>query len=73
MHLICADWFGFGHDNVIWKLAHGEPIDLPAAAREEMMVQTVQRWVRGGERPIIGDVDWLGLKARALTLLDEAR
>ena len=71
MHLICAEWFGFGDDNVIWKLAHGSEINLAEAAREEMMVQTAQAWVRGGIRPIIGDVDWQGLKRFALSLLGQ--
>jgi hypothetical protein len=35
-----------------------------------VLTQTFQRWLRAHERPIVADVDWDQLKARAITLLD---
>jgi hypothetical protein len=55
---------------VLWALAHGRDVSPEEAALEEAMVMTLQRWVRAGERPIIGGVDWDGLKRQALGLLD---
>lgn len=40
----------------------------PTAILEEAAVQVLQRFVRGGERPIIGDFNWDALKARFLHL-----
>lgn len=68
-HLVGEEFYG-GPSPVLWALAHGETPDRHAAALEEAMVLTLQRWVRGKERPIIGGVDWVALKNRALALLD---
>lgn len=68
-HIVGAVFYG-GHSPVLWALAHGLPITDQAAALEEAMVMTLQRWVRAGERPIIGGVDWDGLQLRALLVLD---
>ena len=68
-HHMVSYWIN-GHDSqVIWALAHKQPVDLAYAIQEEALTQTFQRWLRANERPIIGDVDWDGLKARALGLL----
>jgi hypothetical protein len=58
-----------GGPGVIWRLAHGLTEYPLAAAVEEAMAHTFQRWLRANERPIIGGVDWDDLKARCLALL----
>ena len=68
-HHLAGEVFYGGASPVLWLLAHGREPDTAAAALEEAMVMTLQRWVRAGERPIIGGVDWDDLKARALALL----
>lgn len=50
----------------------GDHAGLPPAGNacyEKMATQMFQRWVRGGEIPIIGDVDWTALKAEFLDLV----
>ena len=54
---------------VLWALAHGGMLKGTEAAYEEIAAQTLQRWIRANERPILSGVDWDGLKARALELL----
>lgn len=68
-HLVGEVFFG-GRSPVIWKLAHGDPVDPAYAAVEEAMVMTVQRWLRAAERPIVGGVDWEAIRYRGLALLD---
>jgi hypothetical protein len=34
-----------------------------------MAAQTLQRWIRANEEPIIGGVDWRGLKGHAIGLM----
>jgi hypothetical protein len=70
-HVVGAVFYRAQSSPVLWALAHGLEVDEMAAAVEEAMVMTVQRWVRAGERPIIGGVDWDDLRARCLALLDE--
>ena len=69
-HHVVGAVFYFGPSPVLWRLAHGEPVDEKYAALEEATVMALQRWVRAGERPIIGGVDWDALKAQCLALLD---
>ena len=69
-HHIVSEWIGGHTSRVLWPLAHGrEPVPYEAIAEEALAI-TFQRWLRANERPMIGDVDWDELKARALTLLD---
>jgi hypothetical protein len=70
LHHLVGHWFFFGPSPVLWTLAHGLPISAQDAALEEAMVMTCQRWVRAGERPIIGGVDWDRFKREALALLN---
>ncbi len=70
-HLVGARFYG-GPSPVLWALAHGQDVTPEAAAVEEAMVMTCQRWVRANERPIIGGVDWDGFRGQALGLLDAA-
>jgi hypothetical protein len=67
-HLIC-EWLYGAPSPILWKLAHGEELPPGYAAFEEFAAQALQRWVRANERPIIGGVDWDGIKIRAEVLL----
>lgn len=69
-HHLVGEAFYSGPSPVLWALAHGSEVTPQEAALEEAMVMTLQRWIRAGERPIIGGVDWTGLKQRALEVLD---
>lgn len=68
-HHIVGHWIKQGGSDVIGPLAHGVQPDPVKAVMEEAMTMIFQRWLRANERPIIGGVDWDGLKVRALTLL----
>lgn len=68
-HHLLADELGSGVSPVIWALAHGQAPDTNAAAIEEIAVHALQRWIRANERPIVGEVDWDAIKARARALL----
>lgn len=68
-HCLIAEWFRDEPSAVLWDLAHGAEPDPITAVHEEVMAQTLQRWIRAGERPILAGVDWDGIKERALDLL----
>jgi hypothetical protein len=57
---------------ILWALAHGHMLTGKEAAYEEIAAQTLQRWVRPNERPIIGGVNWDRLKADFLALSGSA-
>jgi len=69
-HHIASEWIMGRRSQVLWPLAHGYEPDPADAVQEEALTMTFQRWLRAGERPIMGSVDWCGIKARALALLD---
>lgn len=69
-HHMAGLWITGGGSNVIGPLAQGIEPDPIEALHEELLVVTFQRWLRANERPIIGGVDWDGLKTRALAVLD---
>lgn len=69
-HHVVGAVFYKGPSPVLWALAHGGDVTPEAAALEEAMVMTLQRWLRAGERPIIGGVDWDAIKLRLALLLD---
>lgn len=69
-HHIVGGLFYGGHSPILWSLAHGSEVTAEAAALEEAMVMTVQRWIRANERPIIGGVDWDAVRRGALKALD---
>lgn len=54
---------------VLSHLARGIDIDEPRAVMEEIAAQSLQRWIRAHERPIIGGVNWDDLKRYALNVL----
>ena len=69
-HHIIGEWVKGTGSEVIRPLADGAEPDQITAVFEEVMVQTLQRWLRTNERPIIGNLDWDDLKHRALAVLD---
>lgn len=70
-HLVAEEWLWDRPSRVLWALAHGDEIAPHDAACEEAVTMTVQRWLRANERPIIGGVDWDGLKRYMLEKLGE--
>lgn len=56
-------------DSILHTLALGFIPARSQAVGEELLTQTMQRWVRANEEPIISDVDWYSLRTRALELL----
>lgn len=67
-HLVGETFYG-GPSPVLWELAHGREPSAESAALEEAMTMTLQRFVRAGERPMIGRVDWDALKRRFLEIV----
>ncbi len=65
-HLIFEEVVHGRPSPVLYALAHGRPMDPKLSAYEEIAAQALQRWVRVGERPIVGGVDWDKLKRRFL-------
>lgn len=68
-HHVVSEWLASAHSRVLWPLAHGKQPRPHDAMLEEALAMTFQRWLRAGERPIIGGADWDGLKSRTLTVL----
>lgn len=68
-HLLAEEWLHDRPSRILWGLAHGAPLPPHECAYEELAAQALQRFVRAAERPIIGGVDWDGLRDRALRLL----
>lgn len=56
---------------VLHAVALGSPLSGAESAHEEVFTQTFQRFLRGGERPIIGGVPWNDLRIEALRLLEK--
>jgi hypothetical protein len=68
-HLIVEEWLFDRPSRIIWGLAHGEPLSPVDSVYEESAAQLLQRFLRANERPMIGGVDWCGLRAFALEKL----
>lgn len=68
-HALVAQWFYDGPSRVLQALARNGAHDHWQDIAEEIATQALQRFVRANERPIVGDVDWDGLKRRALEVL----
>lgn len=69
-HHLWAEAMRDAPSRVLWALAHGEQPALPDAIEEEIGAQLLQRWVRANERPIVADVHWDALRARALSVME---
>jgi hypothetical protein len=68
-HNLVGQWFTDSVSDVLWCQAHKLPVNRANATFEEIAVQTAQRWVRGAEQPIVGDVDWFGFRDYAKQVL----
>lgn len=68
-HLIVEEVLHGRPSRVLWGLAHDAPLDAHDAAYEEAMAQTLQRFVRANEQPIIGGVDWGAMRSRFLEVI----
>lgn len=56
---------------VIWDLAHDLVPDRFAAAAEEALAMSLQRYARTNEVPMVDRIDWQRLRARFLALTEE--
>lgn len=65
-HVVVAEFFHDRASHVIWELAHQREPAAMETLHEEVLAQMLQRWARTHERPILGGVDWDGLKAKFL-------
>lgn len=54
---------------VLLGLASGKPLSPQESAGEELLAQTLQRYARASEQPIIGGVDWARLRDRFFEVL----
>lgn len=68
-HLVAEEVLHDRPSRVLWGLAHGHPLKPEDAAYEECLAQTLQRYVRANEDPIIGGVDWRAMRSRFLEVL----
>lgn len=68
-HAMIAERLHDAPSVVLWGLSHGEKIPKGPGLYEEIAAQTLQRWLRANERPILSGCDWDKLKADALGLL----
>ena len=71
-HELVAEYLTGTPSDVLWQLAHGKQASRYNMVAEEALAQMLQRFVRANERPIISGVDWDGMKAMALEMLDGA-
>jgi hypothetical protein len=69
-HLALEEWLHDRPSGILWGLAHGAPLPPHDAAYEELAAQSLQRFVRAAERPIVGGVDWDALRAFTLAKLE---
>lgn len=69
-HNFIAEKFSRGISPILAALAIGSECSAEEAAYEEALVHIFQAWLRANQEPIIGGIDWRGLKAEALELLE---
>jgi hypothetical protein len=69
-HALVEERFYDRPSRVLWALAHGSMLSGKDAAYEEIAAQTLQRWLRANERPILSGIDWDRLKADALRMFE---
>lgn len=62
-HAIVGQQFYDGHSIVLWSQANGRAVPHKGAAMvEEICAQSLQRWVRTNEYPILAELDWEALR-----------
>jgi hypothetical protein len=69
-HLVIEEALHARPSRVLWGLAHGDPLSPQEAAYEELAAQSLQRFCRANERPIIGSVDWDAMRNQFLVALE---
>jgi len=67
-HNIVAESFLSSRSPVLWGVANKRVLEVFSVASEEILSQVLQRFVRAGERPIVGGQDWDALRWRFLEL-----
>lgn len=73
-HAVVAEFMTDMPSYVLYNLAcKNDKPDMYKVACEEMMAQALQRFARANERPIIGGVDWQGMKDLFLGYLSRAK
>lgn len=65
-HLVFTEHFN--HRTVLWDVAKGNKPDRIMAIFEELSAQSLQRYARCNEEPIVSDVDWSIVRDRFLFL-----
>lgn len=68
-HLLIEEALYGRPSRILHGLALGVPLHPKASVYEEMAAQSLQRWIRANERPIIGGVNWDALKDHAIRTL----
>lgn len=68
-HHVVSEFLLDAPSAILWGLAHGKPVGPKESAYEELMAQSLQRFVRAGERPIIGGVQWDAMRARFMEVI----
>lgn len=70
-HAVVSEWLWDRPSPVLDTLASGAMLTGKEAVAEELLAQTLQRFVRAGERPIIGGVKWDKLRAAFLAAMED--
>lgn len=71
-HVVVAEFLRFRPSTVMLKLMHIGPIPTEyEIISEEVLAQTLQRFVRANEEPIVGDCDWEGMRRLFLSYSGE--
>lgn len=61
-HAYVAQFLWGRKSDVLWALAQGRMLKGPEAAPEEILAQTLQRFARANEQPIVGGVNWFAMR-----------
>lgn len=70
-HALLSEEFADGPPIALLETAkYGAALDVGYNIMEECTAHVLQRWIRANERPIIGNCDWDGLKARFLQCVE---
>jgi hypothetical protein len=69
-HELVAQFINGTPSEVLWSLAHGQVESPAVVVKEEILAQTLQRFLRANERPIVSGVKWDALRDYALSILD---
>jgi hypothetical protein len=70
-HLFCQEVMN-EPSYVLKTIANGGRPHKSKSVPEEICAQALQGWIMAGIRPIVGQVDWDGLRQTALRLLDDS-